>query len=150
MAGPFKLASFNNPGTQYLNENYDGARTLWSISALCYPSTNTYFLGVKTGTNSHTVACETCTVSSNTAPGLLYLSGNTVYKSACSVTSCGSCPSCTACSTSNGCMTATTYSITIQCYTTSYDNNDSGTSTLTVSAAAETPTLTISLPGTIL
>jgi hypothetical protein len=69
------MVSFNNPGTQYLNENDDGARALWSISATCYPSTNTYFLGIKTGTNSHTVGCETCTVSSNAASGLLYLLG---------------------------------------------------------------------------
>ncbi|XP_053392015.1 uncharacterized protein LOC128554727 [Mercenaria mercenaria] len=145
-------ASVNlSPGTVNLNENDDSGRTLSTVSATCYPSTNNYILGVFTGTTQHTVSCETCTISSNPDSGLFYWSGgNTVSKYSCSATSCGDCPSCTACSTSNGCLTGpATYNIVVRCYTTSYDNDDDGTSTLTVSVAEETPTLTISLPGSV-
>ncbi|XP_060589499.1 uncharacterized protein LOC132744737 isoform X2 [Ruditapes philippinarum] len=147
----------NHPGTLNLNENADSALDLWSgVSATCYPSTNTYFYNVfgiklfKTGEDQHTVPCETCTLSSNPNSGLFSWSGSTIRKSACSATSCGACASCTACSTSNGCMTGpATYNLIVQCYTTSYDNNDDGTSTFTVNVVEETPTLVISLPDSV-
>jgi hypothetical protein len=74
-----EMVSFNNPGTRFLNENDDATKTLWSISATCYPSTDQYInvLGVEVqiGVITHTVGCETCKISINPDTGLFYMSG---------------------------------------------------------------------------
>ncbi|XP_053400373.1 protocadherin-like protein [Mercenaria mercenaria] len=156
---PTDLAASVNidPRTVNLNENDDSGISLATVSATCYPSTNDYInvTGVQTfngTTTQHNVTCEACRLSVDRETDLFSfnMSDNTVYKSPCSATSCGVCPSCMACSTSNGCLTGpATYNIVVYCETTSYDNNDNGTSTLTVSVAEETPTLTISLPDSV-